>query len=580
MTYKHRPIWFLNDYQFFLKHPEAMIRTWAAYRIKEQYPHLAAESLVGLLTDPNTHLQITAAQAIEQSGDRHYEPALLAAWKESEGSAKSWFTFILGQLRSPTLLPQLVADLEAIPAHHSPAETQNWAMVSLVDALGHYPDQVARSALWHFVKRYQDDDRLTYTAFQGLLRFADPDTLSHLVQRYGQLKPHAADAWEHTAIALAEVVEGGPLLRDLINIMADSLDNMILLLDEWLDQEVPYSETFEMALDEVVASGSYIGLLPHILVELERVIAERNDDLPTWMAAWDSEKRLAGYRWRTLYAHFMLTTLVDHSPTNPKQYQDMVALGMTLLGLVLTDQDDEAMLRAAPNEMIRQAILLDILESPRMYIMSDVVDQIVALGPGIVPFMIDILESNHFWAVSRALNVLKRIAQAHPGEVDVAVPAILGLMDNLQADEVMEAAGDILVAIGPGAIAPAAERLGLVDFVYDIYVCAALGNIPTKASVEGLLDYLSVKQSIAEYEVEALTALGHPAAITYLKEHYEWVDDPLLCTALYQLALLNNYTGPELAEWRTTALEHEAEMERRLAEMKTKQQSAADTDEK
>jgi HEAT repeat protein len=579
MIHKHQFIWFLEDYQSFLKHPEPMIRQWAARCIEEQYSHLAAESFVNLLTDPDPHLQITAARAIGNSGDPSYEPALLAVWPESEGSVRSWFTATLGRLRSPTLLPQLVADLDVAPAHHPSDETQSWSVSSIVDALGRYPDEVARSALWRFVERYRKDDRLTYTAFRGLLRFADPDTLPRLVQYYGQLKPYAANAWEHAAIALAEVVEVGSVLRDLIKIMSDSPDDMILLLDEWLGQVVPYSETFEAAIDEAVA-GTYAGLLPHILTELERVVAERNDDLPTWLEVWRSGERPGGYRWRMLYAYHLITTLVEHPPADSKQYQDMVALGMTLLGQTLTDQDDEAMLQTAPNELIRQVILFDILESPRMHILPDVVEQVVALGPGAVPHLINILEGHHFWALSRALQTLTRIAQAHPGAADAAVPTILDLMDSRQADEVMEAAGDALVAIGPGVIAPAAEKLGWVDSVYDIYVCAALSNIPTRASAEAMLDHLAAKQTIAEYEAEALAALGHPVAIPYLRDHYEWSDDPLLCTVLYKLALLNNYAGSELAEWRAVALEYEAEAERRLAEMKTKHQSADNADEK
>ncbi len=570
MTNEHQYIWFLDNYQTFLKHPEAMIRTWAAQRIQTQYPHLAAESLTGLLTDPDSSLQIMAAQAIGQSGDPRYEPTLLAAWTESKGSAKSWMTATLGKLQSPTLLPHLLTELAAIPANYSVDERRNWAVVSMIDAVGHYPDQAAQSALWQFVERYQSDDRLTCTAFQGLLRFANPDTLPRLVQCYSQLNPRALNAWEHTVIALADVFEIPPLIQDMIRVITDSLDDMILLLDEWLDQEVIYSETFELALDEAIVNRTYSRLLPHILVELERVITERNDDLSAWLAAWHSGKRPTGYRWRTLYGHQLITALVEQPPLDPKQLRDVVALAVTVLGLILTDQDDEALLETAPNELIRQVMLLDIMESPRIRIGAVVIDQIVALGPGMVSHLINILKGNHFWAITRTLETLRKIAWAQPGTADKAVLDILELMDADQTDEVMEAAGDTLVAIGPAAVALAIDRLGQIDFAYDIYVCAAVSNIPTQASVVWFLEYLIRQGSIEEYEVEALVDLGHTAAISYLTEHYEWADDPMLCTALYKLSLLNNYTGPELAKWRTTALEDEAAFKRTLAEMESK----------
>jgi hypothetical protein len=244
---------------------------------------------------------------------------------------------------------------------------------------------------------------------------------------------------------------------------------------------------------------------------------------------------------------------------------------MTLLGQALTDQDDEAILQAAPNELIRQAVLLGIMESPRMHVLPDVVDQVVTLGRGVMPHLINILARNHFWALSRALKALTQIAQAYPGSADEAVPVILDLMDNSQADEVMDPAGEALVAIGLTAIAPAAARLGRVDFAYDIYICHALSNIPTRASAEALLGYIAEKQGLEEYEAEALVNLGHPAAIPFLRDSYDWSGDPRLCTVLYKLALLTDYTGPELAEWRTVTLDYEAEVNRRLADMKANQ---------
>ncbi len=118
-----------------------------------------------------------------------------------------------------------------------------------------------------------------------------------------------------------------------------------------------------------------------------------------------------------------------------------------------------------------------------------------------------------------------------------------------------EPAGEALVAIGPATIDPAAERLDWVDFAYDIYICSALSNIPTRASAEALVGYIAARESLEEYEADSLADLGHPLAIPYLRDYYNWSGDPHMCTVLYKLAILNNYSGPELAEWRTVALE-------------------------
>jgi HEAT repeat protein len=109
MTDKYQLIWTLEDYQRFLRHPDPIARGWAADRVEQQYRQQAVESFVGLLTDPDSHLQITAARAIGESGDLRYEPALLAALPESEGYVRNWFMTTLGQLRSPALLPRPTA---------------------------------------------------------------------------------------------------------------------------------------------------------------------------------------------------------------------------------------------------------------------------------------------------------------------------------------------------------------------------------------------------------------------------------------------------------------------------------------
>jgi HEAT repeat protein len=555
MTDKYQLIWTLEDYRRFLRHPDPIARGWAADRIEQQYPQQAAENFVGLLTDPDSHLQITAASAIGKSGDTRYEPALLAAFPESEGYVRNWFMTTLGQLRSPALLPKLVAELEAAPAQCPPEEQDMLALRSVVEALGYYPDEAARSALWQFVERYLDDDRITYAAFEGLLNFAEPDTILRLVQRYHQLNPRADAAWQHAVLAWAEVVGVDRLTQETMRVMPDGPDGALWQLDDWLQQDILYSEAFEDAFYDA-ASESYIGVLPHILTELERVAAERGDDLPAWLEEWRAGEQPGGYRWRMLYAHHVIAALAEHPPSGEKQRQEAVALGLALLGQALTDRNDEAMLQAAPDEPARQKVLLDILGSIRQNVMPTVVGQVAALGPGVVPDLIHILEGDYFWALPRALEALTPIARAHPGAADAAISAILDLIDEDQSDYVLEPAGEVLVAIGPRVIEPGAARLGQ-DFTYDIYVCYALGEIPTQASAEALLNYIGEKQLLEEYEAESLADLGHPAAIPFLRAYYE-PGDPLLGTVLYKLALLNDYTGPEMVEWWGVAFSYYA----------------------
>lgn len=163
------------------------------------------------------------------------------------------------------------------------------------------------------------------------------------------------------------------------------------------------------------------------------------------------------------------------------------------------------------------------------------------------------VEGDNHWAWLRALPVIQKIARQHPGTADSAAPAILDLMHLEQDDTVMELANKALIAIGPGVVEAIGERLGQ-DYSYDIYAGSALAHIPTDASVAAWQRYLTYQPALEEYHLADLGNLGHPAAIPFLRDNFDWRDDPLLCTVLYKQAVVNNYTGPEFVYWREVAV--------------------------
>jgi hypothetical protein len=551
MTGNYQLIRTLEDYQRFLRHSDPMIRDWAAKRIEAQYPDQAAENLAGLVNDPDPHLQITAARAIGDSGDPRYEPALLAVYPETEGYVRNWFMTTLAKLGSRTLLPQLVAELEAAPAE----EREVLALRSLAEAVGCYPDQAARSALWHFVETYVDDDWATYAAFEGLLNLPEPDTVLRLVRRYGQLKPRPESVWRHAIIALADAIGVGRLTQETATKIPEGPYPALWQVDDWLDQDIVYSETFEDALEEA-EERSYAEVLPHVLAELERVLAERGDDLAAWLEGWRAGQPPTGYCWRTLYTQQVIAALAEYPPPGEKSYQEGVALALALLGQALTDENDEALLQAAPDGADRRAVLLHILSSPRQNVMPDVIDQVIALGPDVIPDLIEVLEGDEFWPQPRTLQALARIARPHPAAAEPAIMPILDLIDENQSDYVLEPAQEALVAIGPPVIDLAAARLGQ-DYVYDIYAGSVLAEIPAQASAEALMKYVDASGALEEGEAEELAALGHPSAIPFLQRYYT-PGDGLLATILHKLAVVTGYTGPERIEWWATAVNHYA----------------------
>lgn len=463
---------------------------------------------------------------------------------------RNWLALVLGQLRSAAVLSELIARLETVGDQPLVADlTLGWLPAhSVAGALGYYPDEPARAALW---ARYPIEDRLTYTVVEGLLRFARPADLPRLVQDWSRLAPAESSTWR-TSKALAEVVGLELPALEVHNLLPVGAEAVLEFLDFWFPQDVPLSD---YCLDALAHSETeaYAGLLPHLRLELVRVVTERGDDLAGWVADWSTGARPAGYHWRMAYARELLAALAETRFSAPEIYQAAVALGLALVAQAAGYQDDEAALQAAPNELLRQATLLSILSSPRPNVLPGIVEQTTALGPGVVPHLIEILESENSWAWLRALPASVHIAQAQPGAADAAVPVILDFIHIDENDDLLlELAAKALTAIGPGAVEAIAERLGQ-GYVYDIYAGSALLDIPGEAAIEAYLDYLRDKGEVDQFDVERLGETGQLAALVYLRDHFNWRREPLLCTALYKLAVVTGYSGPELVHWRRIA---------------------------
>jgi hypothetical protein len=543
----------LTDYQQFLHHPDPIIRDWAVECVQNQYPEHAAENFVHLLNDNDSHLQLAAVTAIGKHGGAQYEPALLAAWPTTEGGVHNWFTMVLGELQSPAIRGELIAALAAVPDRPLPTDETGTAWLfphSAAEALGYYPDAEAQTALWQLLHRYPANDRLTYNVTKALLRQIRPAELPELIQRLGELGTGENQYWSGFR-AVVEAAQLSGLVEQLTEPLVAGWDQTLDYLDFWFINEISFSPGFEEMLAQT-SENAYVGILPQLVNELGVMIAKRKDDLAGWLAQWQTGERPTGYPWRMALAHQLLTAMAAHPSPQPELYLEMAALGLALLGQTAVDQDDETALAAAPNEMFRQATLLSILGSTRPNVLPDITERVAGLGPTVVPHLRQILREDNSWAWPRALAVIEWLARAFPGAADEVVSDILDLVHLEQNDEVLDEVTATLIAIGPAAVPAIGERLGQ-DYVYDIFVGSALANIPTEASVAIWLDYLSQKPALEETDWDYLADLGHPAGIPFLRDHFDWRDDPHLCTALYKLAVVNGYSGPEFGRWQTTA---------------------------
>ncbi len=561
MDTKPELFWTLDDYKRFLQHPAYEVRQWALERIETQYPRQAAENVAVLLKDPETILSSKAARIIGDSEDARYEPLLLDALPRSKGSTKRNIFAALGKLRSTAILPQIIAELDEVDVQNMRG-ARHYEVVGMIEALGYYRSKEARAALWRFIERYPHDDSVAYAAFNSLLNSPDIDTIPRLVERYLQLDYPGHMPWQTAPISLAAAAGVSRPADEVKATMHQGPEDVLWTLEYWLGKTLVLSENFINAFFNA-AYQKYQGLLPYIITEIIITMERRGDDLAGWEGAWMMGGRPKGYRWRNLYAYKLVSAFADNPPTDSRRYAEVLGMSLALMAQVGIDEDDETKLRGAQDEDARREVLLEIIGSPRLNVMPDIVERVVALGPDVVPDLTYLLDENNFWAALRAVRALTKIAREHPGVADPAIPAILDLMmHGDQSDYMMETTMAALQAIGPAVIEPAAARLGQGDMSYDIYVSGALCEIPTEAALDAIMK-LHSQEAGDEGAFYNFTNLGHRRGFEMLKEQYE-PNVRGLDEALYTLGLLNDYEGDEMEEWRVVAQEGREQLDKLL----------------
>ncbi len=258
----------LSTYQKFLRHPDPIVRDWAVDCVQAQYPAEAADSLVHLLTDEDDHLQISATRAIDAQDDARFEPALLAAWPHATGGSRNWMTITLGKLQSPAALSELITAVETVTEPLSIKDDMDnpWLPShAAAQALGHYPDEPARTALWQALECYPVDDRLTHNLVEGLLRHIRPAEIPRLWRRWLAMEPGGESYW--TAWRAMPAAAGvGWLTEQLLEPLATNWFYARDYLDFWLLNDVSFTPEFETVM-EAAAERNYEAVLPALFVK-------------------------------------------------------------------------------------------------------------------------------------------------------------------------------------------------------------------------------------------------------------------------------------------------------------------------
>ncbi|MEZ4728868.1 MAG: hypothetical protein R3E79_17185 [Caldilineaceae bacterium] len=403
---------------------------------------------------------------------------------------------------------------------------------------------------------YRWDSHFQVSAYTAQLRHPDAASLPRLLERLVQLKTvnehEHATAWRAIAAAVG--------LERMFNQLADNdpLSELLEQVEEWWGVS-PFSAAVQQSISDQEDDADFLRALA---AEFQQQATARRDDLPQWLDEWQAGEQPMGYRRRTLYGWQVLNTL-PHLPfatAAPHHARAACKLGILILGQYLLDEDDEARLAAATSAEQRRAVLLAVLASPRQNVYESLVEEVAALGPAIAPDLIPILASEAYWPLERTLNVVIKLARAHPGAADPLIPTLIDLLGRDVGDFINEACANAMRAVGPAIVEPLAAALTPENTALEIYGIGVLSDIPVQPSVDALEAYIVEQGEIDAGQWEGLLHLGQRQSIKFLRQFYNG-QNPRLAKTLYTLGLLHGLESEAMATWASVVKADQRERE-------------------
>lgn len=544
-------LWTYDDLLPFLQHPDHPLRLWAVERLIHLFPDRAGDALIPMLGDSHRFIVFEVARFLGQSGERErYGPPLMEHLRQDEGERAGQFAHALAQLDYREAVPLLLERLEQIA--QDPNLLRRGRLWALFSALGTFGGEAVRQALWNTFTHFSSDDTDLSYAATALLEAALPEDVVRLVQFYRSREAGRDREQYLDALGFAAGVES--LGRELGGFLPHGLEITLDYASWWFEQDPPLSTACLEKLERTLPRGR--SDFETMLEEARRIAEGRGDDLSGWQLAWETGLRPLGYPRRTMLTMLILETLAAHPRPYPRLRFYENGLGLALLCQLSLDHDDEAALEAAGDQT---EALLEILLSPREHVLPEVVDRVAALGPQIVPRLIDTLEPHDYgWGMIRTAQVIEQLARRYPGSCDDAVPRLVEMIHDEQGDYLLEACAAALEAIGPAAVPQVAERLRDDDLSRQIYLTGVLGEIPTEQSAGAILDWIADGLPTDEMQFSALSDIGTSAAIEPL--YRIWLDDPedtQLAESLLILCQLHAVDKPEMAQWQEVVQDQE-----------------------
>ena len=552
-------LWSFDRLCSLLGHEDVPVRQWAVERLTKLFPDKSQERLVALLDDPDQLVFSSILGFLESNGKgTGVGQALTEQLRRADCKQFGRIAHTLAAIGHTDGLPVVLEHLEG---HNSSRKTMPFdELAGLIPALGIWGGDAARKWLWVMVEGLPKDSLTLPGIIAALLTGGMPEDASGLAALCRSLAS-AADA-SGLLSGFAMAVGASRLMneveRGLDTNLEDALENARL----WLGEPPALSAG---CLAELNASmeNDCVGAMDVMWRESIRLVSDRGEDSSAWVADWLGGNRPTGYRQRVVITQFTLAAFAANESRDPERRMQETALGLALLCQLSVDRDDEAAYESADD---KAAVLLDILSSDREIVLDDVVEKAAALGPDLVPALIERFDPDgDGWGYMRIARAIERIARRYPGSCDAAIPVLIEAVNDRQGDFMLEDCHDALGAIGPAAVEGIAAHLLDDDIARKIYFCSALGSIPTETSARAILDVLDQGEPFDEMHASALLDIGSASGIDVIQEAWQATDMEYLAECLLVLHEINGIEHPDIPKWRQVTTEHEERFARRAA---------------
>ncbi|AEG13783.1 hypothetical protein Desku_0139 [Desulfofundulus kuznetsovii DSM 6115] len=449
------PLWQYADYLQYADHPSPLVREWALKGLECHYPEKGLPVALKLLHDPDEEVSQEASLYLAEHATARECPSLLDAFLARKTKASPVYLKALGRAGYVEAVPLLVERLAVTRDKNE--------MLILAETLASLGGPLAREALLRLLAQVKTDSILWSGVAVFLARLGQSADLRQIAAGYFD---HLKTAYPYHHWGLADIAGVRELAKALARIWTGWGKRRQELLDcaaEYFGPDFPVDWFCSADLAPLwrrITRASRLDDLSGAVLEMGRQVIKsqrRDENMLTAAAALTREekpyRRLAGLRW-LLLASLHQEARENNSRRIPEETAGIL-LGC-LFALAADPNYGEVPADTTPEE--RERLLMELLTGSRPEVSPAVIEEVAELGGRVVKELTDVLVKDPAgWGALRAVRVLLQLARRQPEACLPAAPALLAVLENDAALDLMEDCVDVLATLGP-AVLPLIDR--------------------------------------------------------------------------------------------------------------------------